>query len=297
MEFRVLKYFLTVARVGSITGAANYLHLTQPTLSRQLQDLENELGQKLFIRGKHNISLTPEGMILRKRAEAIVEMVEKTQNEFYSLKNDISGEIHIGAGETATLKILGNLIREIHSDYKEVTFHLYSGILEDVLGRIDSGLLDFGVVIQPVDLEKYNTINLPEKDTWGVLMRKDSPLAKLDYLTFDDIENVPLILSKKAFRKPTPDSEFYRWFNKNQSKLDIVATYTLFYNAALLVEQGVGYMFTLDNLVNTSLSSNLCFKPLKSCSEVSWSLVWKKYQVFTPAAKLFLEKMQEKFNT
>lgn len=295
MEFRVLKYFLTVAREGSITGAANYLHLTQPTLSRQLQDLEKELGQKLFIRGQLNISLTPEGMILRKRAEAIIDMVEKTQNEFTSLKNDISGEVHIGAGETETLKSIGNIINEIRPNYPEIIFHMYSGIMEDVLERIDNGLLDFGIVMQPVDLAKYNAINLPEKDVWGVVMRKDSPLAKKKFVTYEDMEKVPLILSRKAFRKPTPDNDFYRWFNKNQAKLDIAATHTLFYNAALMVEEGVGYMFTLDNLANTSLSSKLCFRPIEPSFSCSWVLVWKKYQMFSPAAKLFLEKMQEKY--
>lgn len=295
MEFRVLKYFLTVAREGSITGAANYLHLTQPTLSRQLQNLEKELGQKLFNRGQLNISLTPEGMILRKRAEAIIDMVEKTQNEFTSLKNDISGEVHIGAGETETLKSIGDIINDIRSIHSEIIFHMYSGIMEDVLERIDNGLLDFGIVMQPVDLAKYNAINLPEKDVWGVVMRKDSPLAKKKFVTYEDMEKVPLIFSRKAFRKPTPDNDFYRWFNKNQSKLDIAATHTLFYNAALMVEQGVGYMFTLDNLANTSQSSNLCFRPIEPAFYCSWALVWKKYQIFSPAAKLFLEKMQEKF--
>lgn len=295
MEFRVLKYFLTVAREGSITGAANYLHLTQPTLSRQLQNLEKELGQKLFNRGQLNISLTPEGMILRKRAEAIIDMVEKTQNEFTSLKNDISGEVHIGAGETETLKSIGDIINDIRSIHSEIIFHMYSGIMEDVLERIDNGLLDFGIVMQPVDLAKYNAINLPEKDVWGVVMRKDSPLAKKKFVTYEDMEKVPLIFSRKAFRKPTPDNDFYRWFNKNQSKLDIAATHTLFYNAALMVEQGVGYMFTLDNLANTSQSSNLCFRPIEPAFYCSWALVWKKYQMFSPAAKLFLEKMQEKF--
>lgn len=295
MEFRILKYFLTVAREGSITGAANYLHLTQPTLSRQLQDLEKELGQKLFNRGQLNISLTPEGMILRKRAEAIIDMVEKTQNEFTSLKNDISGEVHIGAGETETLKSIGDIINDIRSIHSEIIFHMYSGIMEDVLERIDNGLLDFGIVMQPVDLAKYNAINLPEKDVWGVVMRKDSPLAKKEFVTYEDMEKVPLILSRKAFRKPTPDNDFYRWFNKNQSKLDIAATHTLFYNAALMVEQGVGYMFTLDNLANTSQSSKLCFRPIEPSFYCSWALVWKKYQMFSPAAKLFLEKMQETY--
>lgn len=295
MEFRVLKYFLTVARVGSITGAANYLHLTQPTLSRQLQDLEIELGQKLFIRGQRTISLTSEGMILRKRAEAIIDMVEKTQNEFLSLKNDISGEVHIGSGETETIKLIGDIINDIRSIHSEIIFHLYSGIMEDVLEKIDNGTLDFGIVMQPVDLVKYNAINLPGKNIWGVLMKKDAPLAKKDFVTYKDMESLPLILSRKVYRKPIPDNEFYRWFHKNQSKLDIVATHTLFYNAALMVKQGAGYMFTLNNLANTSQSSNLCFRPIEPAFYCSWAFVWKKYQIFSPASKLFLDKMQEKF--
>ncbi len=296
MEIRVLKYFLAVVNIGTITGAAQYLNLTQPTLSRQLQDLEQELGQKLFNRGQHNISLTYEGMILKKRAEAIIDMVEKTQSEFSSLKNNISGQVYIGAGETDTLKSIGNVINQVRTNYNNIIFHIYSGIMEDVLERIDNGLLDFGVVMQPVDLTKYSAINLPEKDTWGVVMRKDSPLAKKDFVTYSDMEKVPLILSRKAFRTPMPDNNFYRWFKKNQSKLNIVATHTLFYNAAIMVEQGVGYMFTLDNLVNTSKSSLLCFRPIEPKFECSWAIVWKHYQVFSPASKYFLEQLQDNFN-
>lgn len=295
MDIRVLRYFLTVARVGSITGAANYLHLTQPTLSRQLQILEKELGQQLLIRTNHNVSLTPEGMILRKRAEEIVDMVEKTEIEFSSLKNEIAGEIHIGCGETEIIKYVAEVINEIRKSYPGIIFHIYSGIYEDVIEKIDNGLLDFGITLQPTDLTKYNSINLPGKDTWGIIMRKDSELAKKDFVTFEDMENVPLILARKAFRKPTPDNEFYRWFNNKKDKLNIAATHTLFYNAAIMVEQGIGYMFTLNNLANTSKNSNLCFRPIKPTIEIGWDIIWKKYQVFSPAAKLFLEKLKKKW--
>lgn len=293
MELRVLRYFLAVAREGSITGAADYLHLNQPTLSRQLQDLEKELGQKLFIRGSHNISLTPEGMILRKCAEEILDMVEKTENEFSSLKQEIAGEIYVGSGETDTLKSVARLIQEIRKSYPKILFNISSGIYEDIVEKIDNGLLDFGIVMQPADLSKYNVINLPDKDVWGMVMRKDAELAKKEFVTFQDMEKVPLILSRKVFRKPTPDNEFFRWFNKNKDKLEIAATHTLFYNAAIMVEQGVGYMFTLNNLINTSKNSNLCFRPIEPQIEASWGLIWKKYQIFSPAAKLFLEKIQE----
>lgn len=293
MEIRVLRYFLTVAQEGSITGAANYLHLTQPTLSRQLKDLEYELGQKLLIRTNHNVSLTPEGMILKKRAEEILDMVEKTENEFSSLKHEIAGEIYIGSGESDAFKSIAGLIKEIRKTYPKIIFHISSGIHEDVIEKIDNGLLDFGIVIQPADLTKYNVLNLPDKDVWGLVMRKDSELAKKEFITFEDMEKIPLILSRKVFRKPAPDNEFFRWFNKNKDKLTITATHTLFYNAAIMVEQGVGYMFTLNNLANTSQNSVLCFRPLKPEMEANWGLIWKKYQVFPPASKLFLEKMQE----
>lgn len=198
MEIRVLRYFLTVAREGSITKAANYLHMTQPTLSRQIQDLERELGQTLLIRTNHNVSLTPEGMILRKRAEEILEMIEKTENEFSSLKQEIAGEVYIGSGETDTIKCVAGLMKEIRNSYPNIIFHMYSGIHEDVVERIANGLLDFGIVMQPADLSKYNIINLPDKDVWGIVMRKDSELAKKDFVTFEDMENIPLILSRKV---------------------------------------------------------------------------------------------------
>lgn len=295
MEIRVLRYFLTVARVGSITGAANYLHLTQPTLSRQLKDLEKELGQKLLIRTNHNVILTPEGMILRKRAEEILDMVEKTEKEFSSIKNNIAGEIHIGCGETEIIKYIAQVIKEIQKTYPEIIFHLQSGNHEDVTEKLDKGLIDFGVIIQPSDLSKYNKITLPKKDTWGIIMKQDSPLSKKRFIKLSDLENLPLILSRKIFRKPAPDNEFFRWFNEKKDRLNIAATYNLIFNANILAEQGIGYVFALDNLTNTSKTSSLCFRPLKPKMEAGWDVIWKKYQVFSPAAKLFLEKLQMKF--
>ena len=171
MEIRVLKYFLAVAREGSITGAADFLHLTQPTLSRQLKDLEKELGQKLFIRGSHNITLTPEGMLLRKRASEIIEMVEKTESEFNSISEIIGGDIHIGCGETDAMKDVVEVMNDLTHDYPDIKFHIYSGNAEDVTEKLDKGLLDFGVLIQPIDLSKYDHIALPHKDVWGVIMR------------------------------------------------------------------------------------------------------------------------------
>ena len=292
MEIRVLKYFLTVAREGSITGAANSLHLTQPTLSRQLQELEKELGQKLLVRGKYKISLTPEGMILKKRAQEIVEMVEKTEAEFSSLKDVLSGDIYIGCGETDSMKYVASVIKEIQEIYPEIKFHIHSGNAEDVTEKLDKGLLDFGVLIQPVDLSKYDSMPLPDKDVWGVIMRKDSPLANKKAIELEDIKNLPLIASRQMSPKYSSDSGFLDWFGNDFENLDIRATYNLVYNAGIMVKAGIGYAITLDKLVNTS--DNLCFRPLKPKLESGLNIVWKKYQVFSPAAKMFLEKLQAK---
>lgn len=293
MELRVLKYFLTTAQEGSITGAANYLHLTQPTLSRQLQDLEKELGHKLFIRKSHNISLTPEGMTLRRRAEEILDMVEKTKAEFHSISNTISGDIYIGGGESGSIKYIAQIIKEIQTNYPDIKFHIQSGNAEDITEKLDRGLLDFGILIQPVDLSKYDHIPLPKKDVWGVIMRKDNPLAKNKNIKLEDLKGVPLLNSKQATRKTSTKNEFIEWFQGEFEKMNTVATFNLVYNATVMVKNKVGCAITLDKLANVSKESELCFRPLYPKLESGLDVVWKKYQVFSPAAKLFLEKMKK----
>ncbi|MFQ8888510.1 MAG: LysR family transcriptional regulator [Bilophila wadsworthia] len=201
MELRVLRYFLAVAREGSVTGAANFLHVTQPTLSRQIKELEEELGTKLFVRHSHSVSLTPDGMRLRKRAEEVVDMIEKTEAEFAVKEESVEGDVHIGAGETRVMRHVAEVIHELRKDYPNIHIHLYSGNLEDVAERLDKGLLDFGVLIQPADLSKYDYVNLPEKDVWGVVTRKDSPLAARQAITRQDLLGEPLILSRQAIRR------------------------------------------------------------------------------------------------
>ncbi len=295
MEIRVLKYFLAVAREGSITGAANSLHLTQPTLTRQLQDLEKELKQQLLIRGKSKVTLTPEGMILRKRAEEIIDMVEKTEAEFQAISDTVNGEIYIGGGESDAMKHIAEIIKNIQADYPDIKFHIYSGNAEDVTEKLDKGLLDFGVLIQPVDLSKYDNIPLPAKDVWGVIMRKDSPLAAKEYIELKDLQELPLINSRQAMRKTSSKNEFIEWFQGKFEDLNTVATINLVYNAAIMVKAGIGYAITLDKLVDVSQESELCFRPLKPKLESGLDIVWKKYQVFSPAAKIFLERLKEKF--
>lgn len=295
MEIRVLKYFLAVAREGSITRAANSLHLTQPTLTRQLQELEKELKQTLFTRGKSQITLTPEGIILRKRAQEIIDMVEKTEAEFLSISSALSGDIYIGCGETESMKYIAEIIKQIQTSYPNIKFHIQSGNAEDITEKLDKGLLDFGILIQPVDLIKYDNLPLPEKDTWGVVMRKDSPLALKESITLKDLKDIPLLNSRQAMRKTTAKNQFIEWFQGEFENLNTVATFNLVYNAAIMVKSGIGYAITLDKLVNTSQESELCFRPLNPKLESGLDVVWKKHQVFSPAAKLFLEKLTNSF--
>lgn len=296
MEIRVLRYFLTVAREESITAAANFLHLTQPTLSRQIHDLEEELGQQLLIRKSHRVLLTPEGMLLRKRAEEIIAMVDKTEAEFNSLENTISGDVYIGSGETQTIRHIAEIIRQLKEEYPAIHYHIHSGNAQDITDRLDKGLLDFGVLIQPADIAKYDSLHLPGKDVWGVIMRKDSPLAAKDALQKEDLRTLPLLCSRQAILSQRHGNAFAEWFGSDFDKLNIVATYNLIYNAAIMVEAGVGYAVTLDNLSNTSAASELCFRPLTPRLESGLDIVWKKYQVFSPAAEVFLQRLRETFS-
>ena len=295
MEIRVLKYFLAIAKEGSITKAADSLYLTQPTLTRQIQNLEQELGQKLFVRGKYRVSLTPEGLIFKKRAEEIIDLVEKTCAEFASTNEVIKGDIYIGCGETDSMKYIAAVMKELQNEYPEIKFHIYSGNAEDVTEKLDKGLLDFGVLIQPIDLSKYDYLTLPKKDVWGVIMRKDSPLAVKKVITLKDLLNVPIIASRQMSKKYSKESGFLDWFGKEFNNLNIAATYNLLYNAAIMVDAGIGYAVSLDKLANTSEQSSLCFRPLSPKLESGLDIVWKKNQVFSPAAQLFLTKLKEKF--
>ena len=296
MEIRVLRYFLAIAREGSITNAANSLHVTAPTLSRQIKDLEEELGQKLFIRRSHHMALTAEGMILRKRAEEIISMVDKTEAEFLSMENMVSGDIYIGSGETEAIKLIAQIAKELREVYPGIRYHLHSGNAQDVTERLDKGLLDFGILIQPADLSKYDYLDLPAKDRWGVAMRRDSPLAQKDSICKEDLLDLPLLCSRQAVERGVGANEFCQWFGDDFEKLNIVTTFNLVYNAAIMVEAGVGYAITIDKLVNTAEHSSLCFLPLTPRLESGLNIVWKKYQVFSTAAELFLERLKEAFD-
>lgn len=295
MELRVLKYFLAVAREGSFTRAANYLHVTQPTLSRQLMDLEYEVGQKLIIRGKHNVTLTKEGMLLRKRAEEILSLVNKTEAEFSSIGDDITGDIYIGGGESKAMELIAKIINELKLEHPKIRYHLYSGNADDVTERLDKGLLDFGILIQPVDISKYDSVSLPVKDAWGVIMRKDVPLAKQKVIKREDLLDLSLLCSRQIAGANQARNKEIEWFGEYYDNLNIVATYNLIFNAALLVEEGLGYALAIDGLVNKQEHSNLCFRPFEPKLESGLDIVWKKHQVFSKAAEQFLERVKNNF--
>ena len=294
MELRVLRYFLAVAREESISDAAEFLHITQPTLSRQLMDLEEELGKQLLIRGKrnHKIMLTEDGMRLRKRAEEIVALADKTEAEFLAGDETVSGDVYIGCGESDAMRIIAKTAVKLRRDYPDIHFHLYSGNAEDVSERMEKGLLDFGIFITSANIDKYDYLNLPAYDTWGLIMRKSDKLAAKDFITPQDLEGLPLIMSRQALEQ----EDISRWGKKQIQNLNVVATYNLVYNAAIMTREGFGYTLTLDKLANTGSDSDLCFRPLKPELRINLNLVWKKYQIFSKASQKFLEYLKNEIN-
>ncbi|MCI8443557.1 MAG: LysR family transcriptional regulator [Provencibacterium sp.] len=289
MEIRILRYFLEVAREGSVTHAAQRLHISQPTLSKQLKDLETELGKKLFVRSSFSVRLTDEGMLLRKRAEEILGMVDKTREEFRALGEITGGDIHIGCAESEGIKHLARRIKEIQKQYPGIRVHLYSGDTNDLAGRLEQGLLDFAVIAQEVDFSKYNYLELPWVDTWGVVMRKGDPLSEKEKIGIRDLLGHPLIVSRQGLRSDIP-----RLFEEKADQLNVAATINLTYNGTLLVREGIGYLLTFDKLVNTSGQSELCFRPLTPELETRLYFIWKKYQVFSPAAEVLLEALKRR---
>ncbi|WP_296883306.1 LysR family transcriptional regulator [Thomasclavelia sp.] len=291
MEIRVLRYFLAIAREENMTRAAKYLHVTQPTLSKQIKQLEEEIGKKLFIRSNYSIKLTDEGLLLRKRAEDILSMVDKTMEEFQALDDITGGDIYIGAAESESFSYFATVAKDLQLQYPNVKFHLYSGNTEVIAERLDRGLLDFAIIVQEVDLSKYNYIKIPTSDTWGVIMRKDSPLAKKEYITIEDLIDLPLIVSRQGITEDYP-----KLFKEKLDQLHIVATFDLIYNASVMVKEGFGYALSFDKIVDTSENSELCFRVLKPELKTNMYIIWKKYQVFTPIAEKLLSKMQQHFN-
>ncbi len=283
MELRVLEYFLAVAREQSISAAADYLHLTQPTLSRQLRDLEDEFGKQLFIRGNRRVTLTEDGVYFRKKAEEIVTLAHRTEAEMKNTDQGLIGDIYIGAGETDAVGNIVSVAHELQKQFGGIHFHITSGDTADLTDRLDKGLFDFCLLLGEIDQSKYEYLSLPYTDTWGVLMRKDSPLAEKKAIQARDLWDRPLILSRQMLNVP----QFMRWFEKSASELNITATYNLAFNASIMARERMGYVLTLDKLINTE-GTDLCFCPLSPKQMVGMALVWKKYQPQSKAAEKFI---------
>lgn len=289
MEIRVLRCFLAVAREQSISAAARVLHLSQPALSRQMMELEEELGVTLFIRGNRKTTLTAEGALLRKRAEQIVALVKKTGEEIGADAGPIGGTIYIGAAETHAFRLLAHAMKALVASHPDIRLDLYSGNAEDVAERLDKGLVDFGLLIEPENISEYDYIRLPDMVSWGLLILKDSPLAVLEAIRPADLEGLPLICSSRAIN----GGQFASWLNISPEELNLRCTYNLIFNAALLVEAGLGYCLSLEELVDTGTGTGLCFRPLVPPLKSNVYLVWKKHQLFSRASTLFLDTVRK----
>lgn len=292
MELRVLQYFLAVAREQSIVLAAKSLHLSQPTLSTQIKKLEEELGKQLFIRGgkgPRRITLTEEGMILRKRAEEILELVHKTETEIAASDDMLMGDIYIGAGETDSIRLVARAAKQMQLRYPGIQFHISSGNAVYVKESLDRGLIDFGIIFGTVDMTSYHTLKLPATDTWGVLMRKDDPLAEKTSIRREDLWDLPLIVSQQE----SAGGQVLQWLKRDPAKLHITASYNLIYNASRLVDEGLGYALSFDKLIHTSGDSSLCFRPLNPSLETEMFVIWKKYQVFSKPVEKFIAILKE----
>lgn len=294
MEIRLLKYFLKVAQEESISKAAESLHITQPTLSRQLMELEKELKTTLFERGKRNkkIILTDDGKLLKARATEIIELTNKTEAEFLFNDKNITGDLYFGGGETDAMRVVARAIKNLSVKFPNIKYHFYSGNGEDVKEKLNKGLLDFGLFIEPVDKKEYEFIQLEQKDNWGLLIRKDSPLAKKEFIEPNDLIDIPILSSRQFLVKNLISG----WLGYNFEKLNVVGTYNLLYNASIMVEEGFGNALCIDKLINLTEESKLCFKPLKPSLNAGILIAWKQNQPLSKCAKLFLQQLQEIIN-
>ena len=289
MELRVLKYFLTVADEGNITRAADILHVTQPTLSRQLMELEDEMGTSLLIRGKRSVTLTEEGFLFRQQAEMIVELADKLEHTFTDKKDIVCGTIRIGATEAVGGRTLAACMKEFREKYPDVQFDLYNGMADNIKEMIEHGLIDLGLVMEPIDTAKFEYVRLPQKETWGSLIRQDHELAEKETITLEDIKKYPLIMPGRENAK----DQILHWMQCEERHLDIPAYYNILSNAALLVEAGMGCALCLDGALSIHADPKLCFRQILPAHITRSVILWKKNHLFSQAASLFIQTIQE----
>lgn len=288
IETRLLQYFLAVAEEQSITKAAEYLHISQPTLSKQMMDLEEALGRQLLVRGRKKITLTEEGTFLRGRAQEIISLMDKTESAFRENEQSISGDVYIGCGEHRSTFTIMQIIRSIQEEYPDIRFHFFSSNADAIIERLDKGLLDMGFLLEPEITPRYDYKKLPLREAWGILMRKDSPLADVETISFAMLADLPLIMPSQTSNR----GRMKAYFTEANVNPHVVSTYNLIYNAGLMVEAGIGYALCIDELINTAGSHPLTFRPLSPKLYSDVYLFTKKYQVFSKAAKLFLSRLE-----
>ena len=290
MEIRTLRYFLAVAREENMSRAAKLLHVTQPTLSKQLKSLEEELGKKLFTRHSFSIKLTDEGILLRNRAEDLVSMADKIEQEFVSLDDIAGGELYLGLAESYQLRYLARSIKDFKQHYPDLHYHITSGDTEQLSEKVDKGLLDFVVLVEQPDIRKYEYIEFPQTDTWGLIIPDTDPLAKKKAIRLDDLVGLPLFCSDQAW-----NGDIKNWAGNRFSELQLEGSFRLSYNGSIFAMEGLGYLLTYEHLVNTSKDSGLVFRPLSPKLENRIYIAWNRYQVFTPIADRFLAHLKDSF--
>ena len=292
MDIRSLRYFLAVAREENMTRAAELLHVTQPTLSKTLKALEDELGKKLFTRRSFSIRLTDEGMLLRDRAEDLVSMADKIEQEFMSLDEVTGGNLYFGLAESYQMRYLAREIRRFKVAYPGLNYHITSGDTEQVTEKLDKGLLDFAVICSELpDSRKYNYITFPEKDIWGAVMPASHPLALKKAISVDDLIGEPLFCSEQSWQR-----EISEWADGRIAELSLEGSFRLSYNGSMFALEGLGVLLTFEHLVDCSEGSGLVFRPLHPVKESSFYLIWSKYQTFTPIAERFLSQISRSFS-
>ena len=289
IETRLLQYFLAIAEEQSITKAAEYLHISQPTLSKQMMDLEESLGKQLLIRGRKKVTLTEEGTYLRGRAQEIISLMDKTESAFRENEQSITGDVYIGCGEHRSTFSIMQIIRTIQEEYPDIRFHFFSSNADAITERLDKGLLDMGFLLEPEISPRYDYQKLKLRETWGILMRKDSPRASKEEITFSELADLPLIMPSQTSNR----NHLTTFFADEMVEPHIVSTYNLIYNAGLMVEAGMGYALCIDELINTAGNHPLTFRPLSPLLQSDVYLFTKKYQVFSKAAKLFLNRLEK----
>ena len=291
MELRTMRYFLAVAREENMTRAAEILHVTQPTLSKQLKSLEDELGKKLFVRHSFSIQLTEEGILLRKRAEDLVKMADKITEEFHTLDDISGGEIFLGLAESYQIRRLAAAIRMLKNIYPDLNYHITSGDTEQVAEKLDKGIIDFAVLAQEPDTSKYKCLKFPDSDLWGVIMPAHCSLAQKEAVHIDDLIGLPLFCSEQGW-----NHDIAKWCGNHIDQLHLEGSFRLSYNGFLFVREGLGYLLTFEHLIDTGSESGLIFRPLAPKLETNIYLIWKKYQIFTPISEQFLEILKLSFD-